>query len=31
LFLFDEEPTQAVWIGAALIIGACLIVTRLRN
>ncbi|HEX3400132.1 MAG TPA: DMT family transporter [Acetobacteraceae bacterium] len=30
-FLFDEEPTQAVWIGAALIIGACLIVTRLRN
>jgi drug/metabolite transporter (DMT)-like permease len=28
-FLFGEVPTQAMWAGAALILGACLIVTRL--
>ena len=30
-FIFGEVPTPAVWTGAALIIGACLIVTRLRK
>jgi drug/metabolite transporter (DMT)-like permease len=28
-FLFGEVPTPAIWTGAALILGACLIVTRL--
>ncbi len=27
-FVFGEVPTPAVWTGAALIVGACLIVTR---
>jgi S-adenosylmethionine uptake transporter len=30
-FLFGEVPTQAMWAGAALILGACLIVARLRK
>jgi S-adenosylmethionine uptake transporter len=30
-FFFGEVPTPAVWTGAALIVGACLIVTRLRK
>ncbi len=30
-FIFNEVPTPAVWTGAALIVGACLIVTRLRK
>ena len=29
--LFGEVPTQAVWTGATLILGACLIVSRLRQ
>ena len=30
-FCFGEVPTQALWTGAALIVAACLIVTRLRK
>ncbi len=30
-FFFGEVPTPAVWTGAALIVGACLIVTRVRR